>query len=136
MDNHAFANSTNDLSSPAQGQSTNEVSIEMVNIGPRFENVRRRSTFGEFDEVKLDGTEMHIPPSYDELSVTTDASSSTGQENNLDLAVVWENLSVYKKTARKVKIRNLLLYERHEKPILRNVNGCIKFGELTAIMGK
>lgn len=52
-----------------------------------------------------------------------------------DLAVVWTDLSVYKKAAIQLKIGDKLFYERHEKLILRKVNGYVKFGHLTAIMG-
>lgn len=70
------------------------------------------------------------------LSQVTSSTVSTRERPKSDIAVVWEKLSVYKKTPKRIAIGRWLLYERHEKIILRNVSGYVKFGELTAIMGK
>lgn len=49
--------------------------------------------------------------------------------------IEWENLYVGAQQVKKVKVGNKKLKEVTEKPILKNISGCLKHGTFTAILG-
>lgn len=115
---------------PEFNSSVSELIVENV------ENLelRRRSTvnvrFQDIDFLEESGEDATIS-----VSTTQSVDDSLDRTRGNDVALLWDKLTVFKEQSSKLKIGSRTIYERQARIILREINGYVKFGKLTAIMG-